>query len=81
MKGDDEENVEDPGRQDRSQNSGMMGQEQITLDHKKGDVTLIDESKNDTAEIMTTMTDGQSMIENICKQAIQPWRLVEMLLK
>ena len=50
MEGDDEEKVEDPGQQDRSQNSGMAGQEQITLDQEEGHVTVIDASENGTAE-------------------------------
>lgn len=64
MEGDDEEQIEDPGPQDKSQNNGMAGQEQITLDQKKRYVTIIDASENETADIMAAVVEGQSVVEN-----------------
>jgi|SRR5947207_2190961 len=64
MEGDDEEKVEDSGQQDRSQESGMAGQEQITLDQGEGYVTVIEASENGTAEIMTAVAEGQPVVEN-----------------
>lgn len=69
MEGDDEEQIEDQGLQDKSQNSGMAGQEQITLDQEEEYVTIIDASENETAEIMAAVAEGQSAVENEYLQA------------
>ncbi len=69
MERDDEEKVEDPGQKDRSQNSDMARQEQITLDQGEGHVTVIDASENGTAEIMAVVVEGQPVVENESLQA------------
>ena len=65
MEGDDEEKVEDPGQEVRSQNSDMVGQEQITLDQEEEYVAVIDASENGTAEIMAAVAEGQSVVESL----------------
>ena len=60
----DKGKVEDLGQQDRSQESGIKGKQQITIDKMEGYVNLVNALRIGTVEISTAVVEGLTVVED-----------------